>query len=134
MSVKIEGVETVVAQIEAVRAGKHRLAALAAIGVDFVGRVSPYPPPPAGSTYRRGQDKRSETLGRRWSIESANGGEQIIIINSASYARWVHDRDYQVAVHTATGWRTWQTEAEKAAPEYEALMKAYTEAALQGGV
>ena len=68
-----------------------------------------YPPQPAGSTYRRGQDPRSEDLGGKWTTKvtaTANGltGK---IGNNVSYAPWVQSHQFQ-ARHMGY----WQTDME----------------------
>lgn len=76
--------------------------------------IAPYPPPPAGSTYRRGQDKRSEQLNQRWGIRPMPAGA--ILENRASYSRWVHgspkENPGQTKQHQKTGW-TDEDEAKK---------------------
>lgn len=65
--------------------------------------ISPYPPPPAQSRYRR-----TYTLGRRWQKYSKkiNRGIEGHVTNDTIYAQWVQHSQYQTAVHRATGWKT----------------------------
>lgn len=129
---RIEGLDELLGKIETLRQLDEAKAALGAVGVDLVGRVSPYPPAPPGSTYRRGLDKRSETLGRRWFINSEADGARLVIGNNASYARYEHDAERQTAVHQRTGWKTYQAEWEAAKANYAELMRAYVVRALEG--
>lgn len=119
----IEGLDTFLGKLDDLRDTQLIRAGLMAVGVDLVGRVSPYPPAPAGSRYMRG-GPRSEGLGRRWTVAQLADGT-VVIGNNASYARWVHDRDWQTAAHTRTGWHTVQTEWEHALPDYRQLLAAY---------
>jgi hypothetical protein len=68
--------------------------------------LAPYPPPPSGSMYQRGRDKRSEQLNQRWRVRPAPAGA--VLENAASYSRWVHgspkERPGQTKVHQGTGW------------------------------
>lgn len=130
--VEIEGIDELLATIADMRALKPLRATLAAIGVDLVGRVSPYPAAPAGSRYKRGIDRRSEGLGRRWTTQQEANGD-VVIGNNASYAGWVHDEELQTRVHQRTGWLTVQGEWEKAIPEYEQMLAANYELAIKRG-
>lgn len=84
-----------------------------AIAHEVERRIAPYPPS-RSRTYirgygRRGGKKTSENLGRRWSVEPQPFGAQLV--NTASYAGWVHDAKNQARVHAATGWVTDQEAA-----------------------
>jgi hypothetical protein len=76
--------------------------------------LAPYPPPPPrrpnGGYYIRGRGsftakgrlvKASELMNRRWSVRSIGLGARLV--NTASYAGWVHGRD-QKKLHAKTGW------------------------------
>lgn len=97
--------------------------------------LAKYPPSPSGPGpyparwYIRGRGpawalkgggyhsrKTSETLGRKWSVTTKHGGLTALLVNNASYARWVQDRDVQARVHQKTGWPTVQSVAEEQGP------------------
>jgi hypothetical protein len=50
----------------------------------------------------------SETLGKRWTTETTQGGDMGVVGNNASYVRWIHDEEKQARFHEATGWPTVQ--------------------------
>lgn len=54
--------------------------------------------------------KRSEMLNRRWSLahSATPASASVIIGNSASYVRYVHDAETQAGFHKRRGWRTAQ--------------------------
>ncbi len=69
------------------------------------------------SWYQRGLGTRtatglvyatSETLGRRWTDDVRKGGNEGVVGNNASYARFVQDADLQASFHKARGWPTVQ--------------------------
>ena len=59
--------------------------------------IKPYPPAWPESTYRRGQDPRSEDLGGRWTskVQQSMSGVVGKIGNNASYAPWVQSHQFQ---------------------------------------
>ncbi len=68
---------------------------------------------------------RSEMLGKKWIVEPVSDGA--LLINSASYARFVHDAKKQARIHAEHGWQTIQAAIMKAMAENvpgEALMQA----------
>lgn len=83
--------------------------------------VAPYPaaPTPSGDTWyergygtkRRRKDgsitgrKTSEMLGRRWTIASRSR-MVVVLMNTASYAIYAHDKEEQSKVMEAIGWKT----------------------------
>lgn len=54
----------------------------------------------------------SETLGRKWTTATMNDGYAGVVGNNVSYAKYVHDSNYQAAFHAARGWKTVQDTAE----------------------
>lgn len=72
---------------------------------------------PSGRVYAN-----SETLGRKWTTSTKNGGYTGIVGNSASYAPYVQDRDKQAWFHGLRGWKTVQDWAENS--EFVAKLKA----------
>ena len=58
--------------------------------------------------YRRGESPKSETLGRRWTVNITNNGMRAVIGNNASYGPLVMDQDRQSVFMKAVGWRTVQ--------------------------
>jgi hypothetical protein len=74
--------------------------------------------------YRRG-GRGSQTLGRRWTTTSTDGGMTGIVGNNASYARLVQDRDRQARYHKGTGWVTAQAAVDR---EQTTVQRAIAEA------
>ena len=68
-----------------------------------------YPPQPAGVTYRRGQDPRSEDLGASWTSKVTRSARGLTgkVGNNTSYAPWVQSHQFQ-ALHMGY----WQTDQE----------------------
>ncbi len=67
----------------------------------------------------------SEMLGKMWIVEPISDGA--LLINSASYARFVHDAKKQARIHAEHGWQTIQAAITRALAENvpgEALMQA----------
>jgi uncharacterized protein YbjQ (UPF0145 family) len=54
--------------------------------------------------YRRGQDARSEALGRSWTVAAQNAGLTAIIGTNVSYARYQQDEEKQSLYAKAVGW------------------------------
>jgi len=96
-------------------------AATMEIAAAFQGVIAPYAPSSGANTagrspywYQRGFGVKypggggrqtSQTLGRKWSLESA-GPTSVNIINTASYAPYVHLAEYQAWFHAERGWKT----------------------------
>lgn len=96
-------------------------AALTAVAEEGRDLISPYPPAPPrtrdrwyergyGPRWRRkdgsvGGRKTSETLGRRWTVASKSR-TKVALINTASYAGYVHDSQEQAQRMKQIGWRT----------------------------
>ena len=97
------------------------------------GKIADYPepPPPKNKTPGHGWYDRlqggkymtvageihnyggSEKLGPSWTVRTRRGGMAAEIGNDTTYGKWVQDKDFQTAVHQATGWPTIQETAEK---------------------
>lgn len=62
-----------------------------------------YPPPPAGSKYRR-----SGTLGRRWNSKVTSSGTGLVgrVGNNVPYAPFVQSNMFQTVWHRRSGWKT----------------------------
>ncbi|MGB0383364.1 MAG: hypothetical protein ACPGWR_00950 [Ardenticatenaceae bacterium] len=103
--------------------GKVARASELAVGVEAQNRIAIYPQATAANDsnqqrwYERGRGgfrrtlggavrrtSSSETLGRRWSLNSQGGGT--VLRNLASYAPFVHAKDKQAGFHGQRGWRT----------------------------
>jgi hypothetical protein len=82
--------------------------------------------------------KRSETLGRKWTIKLTNGGLVGIIGNNVSYGPYVQqggDEDpHQTKVHAAHGWKTTGQVADEEADTVRDLFKRCIDKALEGKI
>ena len=99
-------------------------------------QVRVYPPPPAGSTY-----KRTLTLARSWFIPPfeqtadgltgrvVNNGELTRTRNGTPYARYVQDRERQAYMHRGR-WDTYQDIAERSEGDIRAMFAARIQAAV----
>lgn len=93
--------------------------------------ISPYPPPPPQSTYRR-----TNTLGRRWTKETRSipNGFEGRVYNDTEYARWVQGGQSQTAVHKRTGWKTDDSVAQDKAREVQAIVDQAISKIVDGGI
>ena len=129
--------------------GKTIGPALLASGNELRTWIAKYPPtteanaPKApGRWYERGKGsmyarrdgtvrmvKKSELLNRRWSTKHGFSKAEawVRIGNSASYSRFVHDKEYQPEFHARRGWRTAQAGIE----QFRARIVARVEAAIK---
>jgi len=100
-------------------------AAALAITAAIQDEIAPYPPASEANSegrypywYRRGsgmvrltragrttEERNSETLGRKWSI-AERGETAAALVNTASYAPFVHSGEVQSWFHSARGWKT----------------------------
>lgn len=78
--------------------------------------------------------KKSETLGRKWTIEIRNGGMVGIIGNNVSYGPYVQDPEEQTHVHKAHGWKTTKQVADEEVDTVRNLFKREIDAALEGKI
>lgn len=127
MSVEIEGMERVVEKIKTLQDLAPAKAGLKAAGTHIKGVVNRYPPSSdANVPYQRrwyergwgtkwmrrdgsvGGRKTSETLGRKWTIRTADRGLTVIVGNNVSYGPAVQDAEHQADFHAARGWKTIQ--------------------------
>lgn len=122
-------------------------AAIKAAALHIKGKISTYPPAtiantaanPGGRWYQRGYGpkwntrdgvhgrKTSETLGRRWSISSTDGGMGATISNNASYVEYVHDDQKQAGFHGARGWKTARQVAEQETDEIVRFVEGFVQ-------
>lgn len=120
MPIKINGVAALARELR-VDFDRSMAPAYLAVGELVRAEIAPYPPAPPytpPSWYERGYGTRyqnrngrksgrktSEMMGRRWDVRSRGDGSALVI-NTASYAQWVHSYDRQARVHTRRGWMT----------------------------
>jgi len=104
-----------------------------AIAAEIQGKIAPYPPAtsanrpagPGSRWYERGFGSRyqrkdgirsgrktSETLGRRWGIQS-QGRIGAVLGNLATYSPYVHSAEKQAKIHGKRGWVTDEEAIEK---------------------
>jgi hypothetical protein len=57
----------------------------------------------------------SETLGRKWTIKSRDGGMSAVVGNNVSYGIFVQG-EKQAAFHARRGWKTTEQVADKEGP------------------
>ena len=76
-----------------------------------------------------GSRKTSETLGRKWTVQTRDGGMTAIVGNNVSYGPFVQDEDRQTSFHKRRGWKTTQKVAEEESREVtELVIKAVEDA------
>lgn len=99
--------------------------AIQAAGLHIKGAIAEYPPASEANSpsnqrwYERGYGSRwrrkdgtiggratSETLGRRWTVESEANGLRAVVGNNASYGPYVQSAERQARFHSARGWKT----------------------------
>jgi len=101
VGLEVIGLDGAVTLLEDIASLKWTEKSMTEYGQKVIRGVSPYPPPPPQSTYRR-----TGNLGRKWYLDVKE--KEVEVGNVASYAGWVQDEQYQVAVHDNTGWETIQ--------------------------
>ena len=120
MNIELRGVDELkkmlgqVASTEVLRRGMQKVV------YRVQGRMADYPPPPPGSTYKRGSDKRSEKLGQRWTtkVTTSGGNVQGKVGNNASYGPFVQSDMFQARVHKGR----WQTDRQVLREEEDNLV------------
>ena len=95
-------------------------------------RIAKYPPPPAGSTYRR-----TGTLGRRWTTAQPHIFVQRrmiegVIGNNTEYAPYVQSRSMQAWMHRGR-WQTIEDVVERSRDEAQRILEGAVTRALEGG-
>lgn len=100
-------------------------AATLTIAIAVQDEIAGYPPPSEANSegrypswYRRGSGtvritrtgqetelRNSEQLGRKWAIQD-RGETKTALVNTASYAPFVHGGEYQAWFHAERGWKT----------------------------
>jgi len=95
--IRVEGVDRLLAKLGKLGAVAILRPPMQRAVYRIQGDMKQYPPPPAGSKYRRGQDPRSEDLGGRWTTKIAQvaAGLEGKVGNNASYAPWVQSHQFQ---------------------------------------
>jgi len=126
-SVKIIGMQQVVEKIKTLDDLEIAKPALKGAALHIKGVVNRYPPSSEANVpyqrrwYERGYGskwmrrdgsvggrKTSETLGRKWTIRTADRGLTVIVGNNVSYGPYVQDAKHQAGFHAARGWKTIQ--------------------------
>ena len=108
-SIEITGVDELITKLGKVSAMRTLRPAMDKAMFRIQRDMKRYPPKPAGSTYRRGQDPRSEDLGNRWTTRVQQSATGLVgtVGNNASYAPWVQSHQFQARHMTH-----WQTDAD----------------------
>jgi hypothetical protein len=119
--IEIVGLERLLQKIENLGQLKHVAAALKAGATHVKGKIAQYPPASEanmpgqarwyergyGMRYASGRGKRtSETLGRKWTIASRDGGLTQVVGNDVSYGPYVQSAKFQARIHAKRGWKT----------------------------
>lgn len=123
--IQINGVSELIQKLERLERLSFLYPAIAAATLHVKGKIAKYPPSSEANTpnqrrwYQRGYgskwmrrdgsvggSKTSETLGRKWTTETANGGLTGVVGNNVSYGPYVQDAEKQAAFHAARGWKT----------------------------
>jgi len=101
-----------------------------AVAQELKAEIAPYPPlseandPSRARWYERGFGTRyrladggiggkrtSQNLKTRWGVK--NTGQGRMLVNTATYAPYVHSAQYQAGFHKKRGWRTFEDAMEK---------------------
>lgn len=124
ISFKAQGFDEAKARVAELKKSSRIRAAVKAAAEHMKGKISQYPPaseansPSRGRWYERGYGpkwstkngvhgrKTSETLGRKWTVKTLEGGLAAEVGNNVSYSPYVHDDDKQASFHAARGWKT----------------------------
>ena len=128
MTIRIDGAAELIAKFTRLAQFREASKALQAAALHVKGKIAQYPaerhgPQPFKSDksrrfffwalregkievpYRRGASPGSQSLGRKWTIASSNGGLMVTIGNNVSYGPLVQG-EKQTGYHATTGWRT----------------------------
>lgn len=153
-SIKIEGMDELLAKIKTLQELKPVIAAMKAAAVYVKGKAATYPERKTitrasvyGSSfksvkqrryffwalrtgrievpYRRGMSPGSQAFGRRWTIAAQNNGLTQTIGNNAGYGPYLMDPAKQTAYAKAMGWQTTQAIADDAAPTVMNYLREY---------
>jgi hypothetical protein len=107
MEVEIEGLAPLLRKLDELGKGKYIDPMLKLIGEDVRNAVQPYPPKPAGSTY-----KRTRRLDKNWYVRpTAQMSVDVGVNPDVTYAVFVQG-DKQTGKHASTGWKVLSRTAE----------------------
>lgn len=148
-TIEVHGIDKVKLMLASIADPKTIAAAVKAAALHVKGKIAQYPPatvanqPKAyipgqwntwyqrgfGSKWARadgtvGTRKSSETLGRKWTIETRDRGMTAVVGNNVSYGPFVQG-DEQTWFHKAHGWKTTEQIADQ---EREAVVRTINEA------
>lgn len=117
---EIRGLDKLLTKLETLGQLKFAVTAMKAGALHIKGKIAKYPPSSEANTpgqkrwYERGYGTRwpgggkrtSETLGRKWTIASRDGGLTQVIGNNVSYGPYVQSAKLQARFHAKRGWKT----------------------------
>lgn len=149
-TIKINGLEKIASKVKDLQSMRAVKAGLKAAALHVKGKIAKYPPsseanvPNQRRWYQRGYGpkwklasgavhgkKTSETLGRKWTVKSADGGLTQIIGNNVSYGPFVQSREDQAHFHKARGWLTVEDVAEQEAGKVVEFLQEHIDKALR---
>ena len=111
-AIQIEGIDELIKKLGKVEGPKVLVEPMEWSVATVEDSISTYPPEIPGSSYRRGQDPRSEDLGGRFTgvgfvkkIRESVNGVVGSVGNNASYAPWVISHQFQAGIHRGR-WKT----------------------------
>ena len=127
-TIRLEGYDALLRKITTLEQMRQLAAAVKSAALHVKGKIAQYPaeshrPQPFVSDkqrrgffaklrkgkidvpYRRGASPGSQSLGRKWTIASSNGGLTVTVGNNVSYGPLVQG-EKQTGYHATTGWRT----------------------------
>jgi hypothetical protein len=96
IEIKIDGVEELVRIIGSAATMQIMRRPITESVIHVEGKMKVYPPQRSGTKYRR-----TGTLGRRWTHEVSEGGDEIrgVVGNNTSYGPYVQSQQFQAKVH-----------------------------------
>ena len=97
-TITIAGLKPLLEKLEELGKGKYIDPVLPQVGQAVRNALAPYPPKPAGSTYRR-----TGRLGQSWFV-TPTAQMSVEVKDTAPYAMYVQG-DWQTAKHASTGWK-----------------------------
>lgn len=125
MAEAIKGMNQLLRRLTSIKELRGAKRGLKAGALYIKGKIAIYPPSSEANTpnqrrwYERGYGpkwmrkdgsiggkKTSQTLGRRWTMESQNAGLTQVVGNNATYAPYVQSAEKQASFHAARGWKT----------------------------
>ena len=153
-SIKIDGMEELLAKIKTLQELKPVIAAMKAAAVYVKGKAAEYPERKTIARasvygtpfktikqrrwffwalkndkievpYNRGSSPGSEAFGRRWTVSAQNNGLTQVVGNNADYGPYLMDPQKQSAYSKAMGWQTTQVIVDETAPVVKEFLQEY---------